>query len=278
MRSAVLGIAREQRFSPGAHAAADAAILALTQDALVQAGYATRLITPERLPKEPVARVVFAMCQSPEALAILQHWEGQGVYVCNAPAAVLACYRHALLRLLNQAALPCPPSTVISLGTEGKIIVTEDDVPPSASGWWVKRGDVHAMQADDVRFVRDHKDITSQLLQLRQRNVPAAIVQAHVTGQEIKFYALRGHGLLHYQARGDAFWRLPDPAPLRQLVVQAGNALGLEVYGGDCVVTSRGDLVLLDVNDWPSFRPCQAQAAIRIAEYLLAQGYDRGLL
>ena len=42
-----LGIYREKRFSPGAHAAGDAEILELTQAALERLGYQTTLIAPE---------------------------------------------------------------------------------------------------------------------------------------------------------------------------------------------------------------------------------------
>ena len=83
-----LGIYREKRFSPGAHAAGDAEILELTQAALERLGYQTTLIAPETLPTmPPSAPVVFSMCQSLEALAVLQAWEQQGVLVLNTPAA-----------------------------------------------------------------------------------------------------------------------------------------------------------------------------------------------
>ena len=111
-----LGIYREKRFSPGAHAAGDAEILELTQAALERAGYHTTLIAPETLPTmPPSAPVVFSMCQSLEALAVLQEWETQGVLVLNTPAAVRACYRLALVTALSQTTLPFPRSVIIPL-------------------------------------------------------------------------------------------------------------------------------------------------------------------
>ena len=115
-----LGIYREKRFSPGAHAAGDAEILELTQAALERAGYQTTLIAPESLPTmSPSAPVVFSMCQSLEALAVLQTWEHQGVLVLNTPAAVHACYRLALVTALSQTTLPFPRSVSHPPGQDG---------------------------------------------------------------------------------------------------------------------------------------------------------------
>src|SRR5215471_1928284 len=129
-----LGIYREKRFSPGVHATGDAEILELTQAALERLGYQTTLIAPESLPTmPPSAPVVFSMCQSFEALAVLQAWEQQGVLVLNTPTAAFSLA-----------------------------------LPESTSGWWVKRGDVHAMQSDDVRFVHHAADLPVQLARVRQ--------------------------------------------------------------------------------------------------------------
>ena len=132
-----LGVAREMRFSPGEHTAGDAAILALTKAALERAGYQTALTAPERLsPQLPEARVVFSMCQSLEALAVLQQWENQGILVLNTPAAVLSCYRLALVETLSKATLLFPRSIVVSLDEVKQACPA---LPDSPAGWWVKR-------------------------------------------------------------------------------------------------------------------------------------------
>ena len=203
-----LGIYREKRFSPGAHAAGDAEILELTRAALARAGYQTMLIAPESLPTlSPPAPVVFSMCQSLEALAVLQTWETQGVLVLNTPAAVRACYRLALVTALSQTTLPFPRSVVIPLDETKSMAAPWLAWPESTAGWWVKRGDVHAMQSDDVLFVRHTADLPAQLVRLRQRGIDHAVVQEHIAGQEWKFYAVRGHGVLHAFAPHD------DPLP-----------------------------------------------------------------
>jgi hypothetical protein len=274
-----LGIYREKRFSPGAHAAGDAEILELTQAALERAGYQTTLIAPERLPTmPPSALVVFSMCQSLEALAVLQAWEQQGVLVLNTPASVHACYRLALVTALSQTTLPFPRSAIIPLNKTEPTAVLCPGLPESTAGWWVKRGDVHAMQSDDVLFVRHTADLPAQLARLRQRGINHAIVQEHIAGQEWKFYAVRGHGVLHAFAPHEAHCPPIDYARLNTLARQASEGLGLDIYGGDCLLTSDGTLYLIDINDWPSFRGCRPVAATHIAQHILTQAQHRGLL
>src|SRR5919197_5985298 len=183
-----LGIYRERRFSPGAHAAGDAEILELTQAALERLGYRTTLIAPESLPNlPPSAPVVFSMCQSLAALAVLEAWEQQGVLVLNTPAAVRACYRLALVTALSQTTLPFPRSVIIPLDETTSSGTHYPALPESTAGWWVKRGDVHAMQSDDVLFVHHAADLPAQLARLRQRGISHAVVQEHIAGQEWKF-------------------------------------------------------------------------------------------
>jgi glutathione synthase/RimK-type ligase-like ATP-grasp enzyme len=274
-----LGIYREKRFSPGAHAAGDAEILELTQAALERLGYQTTLIAPESLPTmPPSAPVVFSMCQSFEAMAVLQAWEQQGVLVLNTPTAVRACYRLALVTALSQTTLPFPRSIVVPLDETKPTAALSLALSESTTGWWVKRGDVHAMQSDDVRFVRHAADLPVQLARLRQRGIDHAIVQEHIVGQEWKFYAVRGHGVLHAFAPHDAHCPPIDKARLNTLARQASEVLGLDIYGGDCLTTSNGTLYLIDINDWPSFRGCRPIAATHIAQHILTRAQQRGLL
>ena len=274
-----LGIYREKRFSPGAHAAGDAEILELTQAALERLGYQTTLIAPESLPTMPLsAPVVFSMCQSLEALAVLQEWEKQGILVLNTPAAVRACYRLALVTALSQTTLPFPRSVIIPLDEIASPGTRCPALPESTVVWWVKRGDVHAMQSDDVLFVRHAADLQAQLTRLRQRGIGHAIVQEHIAGQEWKFYAVRSHGVLHAFAPHDARCPPVDEARLNTLAQQASEVLGLDIYGGDCLVTADGTLYLIDINDWPSFRGCRPVAARHIAQHILTQAQQRGVL
>src|SRR5258707_680781 len=55
---------------------------------------------------------------------------------------------------------------------------------------WVKRGDVHAMERDDVVFAADRTALGAALARLRARGIVAAAVQAHVAGPVVKFYGV----------------------------------------------------------------------------------------
>ena len=43
------------------------------------------------------------------------------------------------------------------------------------------------------------------------------------------------------------------------------EAVGIKVYGGDCIVRSDGSFCFIDFNDWPSFSRCREEAAEAIA-------------
>jgi hypothetical protein len=218
------------------------------------------------------------MCQSFEALAVLQEWEQQGVLVFNTPAAVRACYRLELVTALSQTTLPFPRSVIIPLDGTVSPGTCCPALPESTAGWWVKRGDVHAMQSDDVLFIRHATDLPVQLVRLRQRGISHAVVQEHIAGQEWKFYAVRSHGVLHAFAPHDTHCPLLDYARLNTLARQASEVLDLDIYGGDCLVTADGTLYLIDINDWPSFRGCRPVAAPHIAQHILTQAQQRGVL
>ena len=54
--------------------------------------------------------------------------------------------------------------------------------------------------------------------------------------------------------------------------LSAARAVGLEVYGGDCVFSPSAGVALIDLNDWPSYGPCRAAAADAIADHLETPG------
>jgi hypothetical protein len=82
-----LGITRERVYSPG-KVDADRAIV----DAVAARLAATHRVAvhdaDEPLPADAPARVVFAMCQGPAALATLRRWAARGVRVINSPGGI----------------------------------------------------------------------------------------------------------------------------------------------------------------------------------------------
>jgi len=253
-----LGVYREPRFSPG-KVGDDRAILDLTAERLRGIGIAVRLVAGEDLrppPRSPA--LVFAMCQGEEALAVLESF---CCPVVNPAPAIRNCFRVSLVRHFDEAGVPQP-----------RWRIAGDELPRDlGAAPWLKRGDVHAMQAADVRRVRDEQEWTRALADLRRRGAPAAIAQEHREGAVYKFYGV-GNGFFR------AFGLRPDREPEAAALAAAGaRALGLSVYGGDGVCAPDGSLVLIDFNDWPSFSRCREDASVAIAGHLHEQIETAGL-
>ena len=271
------GILREQAHSPGRETD-DAEILRLTGKALESKGFEVAILDPEELNDigEGPPDGIFLMCERVEALRRLREWEVAGVRQVNSPAAVWNTYREQMIALLEEANVSFIPSRVISTAA-------------SCSDWstpvWVKRADVHNTQEGDVVFAATAAAATAAVEALAARGIPRAVIQGHVPGDLIKFYGIGGGG----GASGGPSWfrcfyhkeqalagHPFEPARLARLARQAAAALGLEVYGGDAIATAGGELVLLDVNAWPSFAVYREEAAACIAAHLALRFRGRG--
>jgi glutathione synthase/RimK-type ligase-like ATP-grasp enzyme len=263
--SRFLGITRECVFSPG-KVDADRAILEATASCLRQQGQTVSIqnADQDRWPEPDGDTVVFAMCQGERALARLRQWEARGVRIVNCPAAIVNCQRHHTIAAFAAAAVPFPASVLLDTAAAPALPAWL-----TSGGVWVKRGDVHATEADDVVFVDNPDAMHAALERFRLRGITRAVLQPHVPGTVVKFYAVRGRFFHAVRPRGND---VPTGVVSRidALAQRAARALQLEIYGGDCVVGVNGALTLIDLNDWPSYAPCRADAAREIAAYLLA--------
>jgi hypothetical protein len=248
----LIGVYREERFSPG-KVEDDRAIIDLAAEVLRGAGLRVRMVDGDRLPalEEPPA-LVFAMCQSGEALAWLDAAQA-GCPVVNSADGIRGCYRVNLVERLDRAGVPQPRWQLAG------------PVPPHdlGEGPWLKRGDVHAMEAGDVRRVFGTDEWDAFAADFRRRGIRDAIVQSHVEGPVYKFYGVKGG---FFRAFGLPAGLEPRAAALAE---NAADAVGLEIYGGDGVASPDGSIHLIDVNDWPSFSRCRADAGPAIGRRLL---------
>ena len=255
-----LGITREAVFSPG-RVDDDSAILLAVADQLRRNGKTVETVRGDdaRWPEPGRDAIVFTMAQGERSLARLQEWERNGIRVINSSTGILNCQRHRTVPLLSAARVAFPPSLLVA---------THDAVElPTwiGGGAWVKRGDVHATDSDDVVFADSERAVDDALRRFTVRGIARAVVQQHVTGRVFKFYAVRG-----------SFFHCVDGSELSEealarmdaLGQQAALALGVEIYGGDCVVDLTGGLTLIDLNDWPSYARCRFAAASAIAAYV----------
>jgi hypothetical protein len=262
------GIFREEAHSPGRESD-DSEILRLTAKGLEAKGFQVDLKTPDELGGvvDTKPRSIFLMCERPEALHALTALAADGVREVNSPAAVLGTYRDRMIAQFAEAGVPFVASRLVA--TSGVRV----EVPQPV---WVKRADVHNTQAGDVVYAADALAASRALAGMAARGMPRAVIQPHVDGDLIKFYGI-GPGGAHGEPpwfrwfyhkdqtlRHFAF----DTHALARLVRRAAAALGLEIYGGDCIVTASGEIVLIDLNAWPSFALFREEAASAIAAYL----------
>lgn len=92
-------------------------------------------------------------------------------------------------------------------------------LPPDAGadGYWVKRGDGAAQSKEDVRFCKDEEALAQAKTDLRQRGVTDIVVQAHVTGDLVKFYGVEGADFFRrYYPTDDGETKFGDEASTAQ--------------------------------------------------------------
>ena len=262
------GIFREQAHSPGRETD-DEQILRLTAEKLEQHGYGVRLIDPnaDALAFESSQPNVFMMCERTTILDVLAQYEGSGATLVNAPSAVFNTYRERMAQLLGDAGVPFPEHRFVSTGSSS----------PQAGPLWVKRGDVHNTQTGDVVFVSELGDVDEVMAEMAGRGIERAMLQRHVDGDLIKFY---GVGDPRRPADSDYWFRWFyhkdqnlaghsfDEQRLQALAARAAAAIGLEVFGGDAIVTPDNQIFLIDINAWPSFALFRDEASEEIAAHL----------
>ncbi len=267
------GIFRERTHSPGRESD-DAEILRLTAKELEARGFTVSVKSPDELddPVETPPPAIFLMCERVKVLRLLRDWEATGVWLVNAPVAVLNTYRERMLASWAAAGVPFPASRVVR---------TDGPPPPERESdqWpiWMKRADVHSTQPGDVSRIEDRAALHEALAGFARRGLPRAVLQQHVAGDLLKFYGIgTAPGLdggapwfRHFYHRDQVLHGYPfDPGALARLTRQAAAVLGLEVFGGDAIVGPDGHLALIDLNAWPSFALYRDEAAAEIAGYL----------
>jgi len=264
MKLQFAGIRRKTEFSPN-HVVNDLQIINQTADSLKSLGaevvmYDEGVITSESL-KE---KLVFSMVQGPIGSTTLLKIEQRGVYIINSPCAVMNCYRINMVRLLPEAGIPFPKSVIVA---------TDSDINGRQAGFttsklWIKRGDVHAVHKEDVTLANTDEEELTLLKEFHQRDIKEAILQEHLDGDTVKFYAVRESGLFYWYYLNGVYHTKFDGKKLHELAISSAEALGLYVYGGDAIIGRDESITIIDINDWPSFAPIREQASRHIAELI----------
>jgi glutathione synthase/RimK-type ligase-like ATP-grasp enzyme len=266
MNLRVVGVYREPEFSPG-KIAADAAILDQVLAHLQDEGARTAAMTATRFSAEPPDNVdlVIAMCQGASALSQLASMHEAGAVTINSALAIRNCYRDLLAAGLMRAGVPIP---------EGVLVPTPLPLDPKplralnmSAPIYVKRGNLHALGPDDVRRVEGHEQLEKALAHLASRGINLAYLQQEVAGTIVKFYGVGNEYFAAIPEDGH-FLRDSVKLTLERAARTAAAALGLEIWGGDAVVSEQS-CTIIDFNDWPSFERVRSAAAAAIARRCL---------
>ena len=168
----VLAVLRDPCFSPHS-VAKDEAILKAVVRQLEERGCQVSVVSEQALTVPFPPDIVLSMGRHDETLRRLK---AMGVRCINAPEAVGRCRRSTLQTIMQEAGIPIPPQ-------EG------------TSGYWLKRGDsAAAMMPGDVVFAAETATLQQLQQGFRQRGITDMVVSAHVEGDELKFYGVRGTG------------------------------------------------------------------------------------
>ena len=267
-----LGVSRAEMYSPN-RVSGDTAVFRAVAAEMERNGHEVICMSEQELVQAGIPDDIdgiFQMARSGEALAVLS---GVKVPVTNTVQAVMNCGRARQTELLQDSGL-IPESLICRTG----------GVP---LGWntfpcWIKRADSHAVDRDDVQFVQDAGECNNAMLGFWERGIRDCVLQAHVKGWLVKFYGVRGYGLSDCYAATERNGKFgleryndqPDQAcvdidELTSVAERVSGMLGVDVYGGDAIVSSDGKITIIDFNDWPSFRTCTVGAAQKIAQLIM---------
>lgn len=267
-----LGVSRDEMYSPN-RVSGDTAVFRAVAAELERHGHEVICMSEQELVQAGIPDGIdgiFQMARSSEALDVLS---GAKVPVTNTVQAVLKCGRARQTELLKDSGL-VPFSMICS--TVGM-----------PSGWnrfpcWIKRADSHAIEKDDVQFIQNLAELETAIRGFTGRGNKEYVLQDHAQGFLVKFYGITGFGITDCYAatRKDGKFGLeryndqPDSAfvdtdALAVVAERVSDLLGVDVYGGDAVVGEDEKILIIDFNDWPSFRTCTVGAAPKIAQLIM---------
>ena len=273
----ILGVHRNRKFSPN-HIGNDDAIFSLTAQALEKLGCKVQLISENEFleTEEVTQQYIFTMARQKEVVRKLQVAEENGAIVVNSGFGIENCFRTNMTNGLVENGIPYPKSFVVDTTYDGDEVF--EALP--GKGFWIKRGDFHAIHKEDVTFTYTKKEAKEILREYALREIPDAVISEHLMGDLVKFYGVYGtdfffwfypydnnhHKYSEYESiNGKSLYFAFNENKLKSIANESANVLGIDVYGGDAIVGADGSFHIIDLNDWPSFAPCREEAAGFIA-------------
>ncbi len=258
------GISRQSDYSPN-HVENDSLIIRTTADELKKLGVEVSIYGErEVLNSSFDEKLIFSMVQGPEAIEKLLEIEKKGAFIVNSPRSVINCYRTNMVTLLPENGIPFPKSIIIKIPCEN-----ESELPNfNSHKYWVKRGGVHAVHREDVTLVYSDGERNNVLKEFSRRGIKKAILQEHLDGDVIKFYAVQNNEFFNWYYLNGKYHTEFDENKLQELASKSAEILGLSIYGGDAIISPEGNISIIDMNDWPSFAPVREEASKHIAKLI----------
>lgn len=266
----VLAIYRAERFSPNS-VNKDKAIMDAVCTQIDGEDCILSSIKEDKLTTEITADIILTMGREVSTLHLLENQEIRGTAVINSSEGIRACARANIDRLMRSVGIPVAPMV-------------------GNNGYWIKRGDEAAQSKEDVLFAADENEKERVLERFRQRGIKETVTTAHVIGDLVKFYGVKGTGFFRTfypnddgetkfddeQINGTAHHYKFSMTNLQRDVEKTAALTGIGIYGGDCIVRADGSYAIIDFNDWPSFSRCREEAARAIAQ-VVRKVMDKGV-
>lgn len=271
----ILAIRRSTQHS-ATHKSNDALMFDLACNQLRGRGFDVEVIEEDQLATyldSASPRYVISMAQRPENTALLTRVESAGGIIVNSFESILNTYRVFLALRLSDEKLFAQTRILTSL-VEAELEDFEEAAYAMLSKtlgepFWLKRGDVHAAHPDDVLLVQNREEFSQSLTNFRSRSVETAIVQEHLPGRVVKFYAISGGRFFHTQDFLTGEPLQVSGGEFQQEADRIASILGLTIYGGDAVFTESGQFRFIDFNAWPSFGTVRDQAVPVMVDAIL---------
>ena len=252
-------------------------VLDCDTQALAAAGFAAR---PADLRD---VDVYLLKSRSPAARAYAEAAQRAGSLVINSPAATSAALdRAAMANLLRRASIPAPRTwTADSLSRLAQLALADTSRPEL--GWPLVVKSRISRRGDLVTLVTGPADLLALLPAWGDEPV---IAQEFIPndGFDLKFWVIdeqvtvaRRPGALEERTTAHDVALDPGqlPAEWVSIVVDAGAALDLEIFGVDALITEDGPIII-DVNAFPGFR-CAAGADLALTELVERRATERRL-
>ena len=217
---------------------------------------------------------VFHMSRTAATLDRLAKCEAKGIFVTNPVAGVSNCSRSEFVEILQRNSIRQPEYTFIDIAADRKKKLQFPGWLKNSRGWSCK--------ADDVQFIATDEEYAKALDALVANGHSEAIFCEHIKGDIVKFYAIRGEDFFHYHYPDPSATKFGleringatqrhnfDAEQLRRIALQAAEAMNINIFGGDCIITAEGEIYIIDINDFPSFSAYRSEAAKAIATSII---------